>query len=255
MTPPLGCPGCRRRFTAREFLDACNGAFPSHQVVLWECPDCGLRGGARLTSGSLELGDWDAVPGPRFVVQQAHEGLEWTVTWSERGPEVRLPEGDWLLAVEPSTPSWLPELRLIGEAPRGVGEAELKAAEDRLQQPLPPSYRAFMRRYGPGLAMDALRLLAPGRLRWDSEHPELLLFGEGLDGQVLGWNTRLRAGRGELWMELLLPGSPPIRRSAVAPNLGELLMLAVDADDSPSSGGDPLGLGDRYTDRIFEPAS
>ncbi len=241
----MTCPACRAAFSPEAFLDGAGGVFPSHRVVLWTCPSCSLPEAARLEDGRLEWGQFDAVPGPRFEGRQVQEGLPWTVAWGAEGPRVRLPGGEWLLGARPS--DWLPELRIVPGRipPRPVDEAVLDEAAHRLGHPLPPSYRAFARRYGGGWAMNALRVLAPEELRPLEEESGRTLFAEGMDGQRLCWDVSLNAGRGELWIDLIAGGA---RRAGLCASLGALLMLAVANDEGEA---DPLQLGDRFTDLIF----
>lgn len=245
MTSGLACPRCRRPLEPGAFVDGCGGAYPAHHALLWSCPACGHDAVVRLDTGLLEFGAWEGIPGPRFVVHESAPSPEWSVEWRDVGPQVRCGETTWLLGADAS--DQLPELRVAGGEVQPLDEAELDAATARLGETLPPSYRMFMRRYGPGIAMDALRILPPARLRWQDG---LLVFGEGLDGQTLGWNTRLRAGRGELWIDVLAPG---LRHACIAASLEELLLLAVDVRPRPTSLKDPLLIGDRYTERLFEP--
>lgn len=243
MTVNVTCPACAAAFEPEAFLDGAGAVFSAHTVVLWSCPACSSRHAARLDDGRLEWGAFDAVPAPRFDVHGVHEGPPWSVSWSEVGPRVRLAGREWLLGGEPS--DWVPDLRIVpGQVePRPASDVALDAAAERLGHPLPPSYRAFVRRYGSGWAMNALRIFAPEELRPLRSARERTVFGEGADGQALCWDVSLNAGRGELWMELT---AGDFHRATLSASLGSLLMLAVRNGDE-----DPLRLGDRYADLVF----
>jgi hypothetical protein len=151
----------------------------------------------------------------------------------------------------------LPELQVTGPLRDVPSDAQLDAAAERLGLPLPPSYRAFARRYGNGLTGNLFMIYVPMDKQgfdWSTDlvdrsldmkdevaesiaakiinyrpsgSPELAArlvpFGSSENGDILAWDpAQASSNDGELWIHVIGARMGSVWRSA--PDLADFLV-------------------------------
>lgn len=171
----------------------------------------------------------------------------------------------------------LPELRVLGAVRVRPADSDLARAEAALGFRLPPSYRAFVQRYGYGLTAGLFIIYVPvdapecdnlidraaelrDQISESVEHGsmdfrpdgsrELVLravpFGYSENGDILAWDPSQTLGDGEFWIYSIASRNAGIRK--VAPDLGGFLRKALE----PGVGG-ILGRASFQLEPVFEP--